>query len=758
MKLKNLYYFLPVQLLIINLRKNQFILLLWILLFAIITSNFGNRYGLPYLYLDPEYLNKVDFWSLFIVGLAFGIFAMAYNITMYISESFQFQFLALYGKPFAHFCYNNLFLPLLFIIVFSYNFIHFQLINSFKDTLTVLWELFGFLLGATITAAITILIFRHMSRHIFSNITQTLNKKMRRSKLTRVQIIKKVRYLKNRTHHTEKFLDFPFKISKVSDFDYYDRDKLTRAFDQKHIFAFLFEIAGFIVLLILGYFQFLEILQIPAAATLLIFVSVIIMLMGAFTYWFKGWSLYIFILLVICFNFLVRWGVVNPNYEVHGIKYDTTKAQYTNERIEHLNSIKNYVNDYYHTRKTLNNWKSKFDDKKPKIVLLCTSGGGQRAATWTMRSLQVADSSLNGKLFKHTATITGASGGIIGAAYYRELYLRKTLGKNINLYNDKYFRNISKDILNPVAFSMIFNDMFLRFNKFSPGQYEHPQDRGFAFENQLNQNTKGIMSRKVMDYKPFEKSGIIPMMIITPTVVNDGRKLYISPQKMSYMNGNALNNRGLFNYKTDGIEFMRFFETQEADKLSFLSALRMSATFPYITPNVHLPSNPPMEIMDAGLADNFGITEAVRFLYVFRRWVNENTDGVIIVSIRDSGNDIPIEKNINKNIISKTINPIGTLYRNWDNLQDSNNENYLEFANSWLDCPLDVVRFEYVPIPFPDEKEQEKLSEEMYLKKSEKERASLSWHLTKKEKESLKQTIYNSNNQQAIKKLKRLLK
>jgi hypothetical protein len=75
---------------------------------------------------------------------------------------------------------------------------------------------------------------------------------------------------------------------------------------------------------------------------------------------------------------------------------------------------------------------------------------------------------------------------------------------------------------------------------------------------------------------------------------------------------------------------------QDADSLRFLSALRMNATFPYITPNVSLPSTPAMEIMDAGLSDNFGVSDAVRFLYVFRQWIGENTSGVILLSIRDT--------------------------------------------------------------------------------------------------------------------------
>ena len=62
---------------------------------------------------------------------------------------------------------------------------------------------------------------------------------------------------------------------------------------------------------------------------------------------------------------------------------------------------------------------------KPKLIIINTSGGGLRSALWTFYSLQYADSLLHGELLKHTELITGASGGMLGAAYLRELLLRK---------------------------------------------------------------------------------------------------------------------------------------------------------------------------------------------------------------------------------------------------------------------------------------------------------------------------------------------
>ena len=98
-----------------------------------------------------------------------------------------------------------------------------------------------------------------------------------------------------------------------------------------------------------------------------------------------------------------------------------------------------------------------------------------------------------------------------------------------------------------------------------------------------------------------------------------------------------------------------------------------------------------------GALDNFGYTDAIRFLYVFREWISQNTSGVILVSIRDSEKELPIEKRKGQTIFEKFFNPIGSLYNNWDMLQDISNDNIVEYAAGWFNGHLEVVNFAYVP-------------------------------------------------------------
>ncbi|MDX2190118.1 MAG: patatin-like phospholipase family protein [Bacteroidota bacterium] len=747
---------LPIQLLKINLKKNRIILLLWILLFAIATGNFGKTYGVPYLFLDPEYLNKVNFWSLFILGVSFGIFTMAYNITIYILESYRFQFLMIQKSPFSKFSLNNCFFPLLFLIVFTVNFFRFQMIQGYQEELTILKELVGFYSGYFITLLLTVFYFELTGYAIFRKFTISLNTTLRQQRMNRVAVIQKIKMIKRKAYHTEYYIDFPFRFKKVESFIPYDKQSLSWVIDRNHLNALFLQVAGLITIFILGYFRDNPSVQIPAGASIMILSAIIAMIMGASAYWLKNWAVYAFLAIMIIINVGIQFDFINPDYQAFGLNYQNEKAIYSVDEIKKIAPDSVVRTDRSKTIEILNNWKAKFgSESKPKMVFICTSGGGQRAAVWTLRTLQIADSVTNNKLMQNTMLITGASGGLIGASYYRELHLRNQLGEKYNLTDKKYLNNISKDILNPIVFTLIINDMFVRYQSFSDGKYTYTKDRGYTFESQLNLNTEGVMKRKIMDYKPFEIKSTIPMLLLTPSIVNDGRKLYISPQGVAYMNTLCPENQQMMHSKFIGIEFMRFFKNQDAENMGFLSALRMSATFPYITPNVNLPSHPSMEIMDAGLTDNYGIADATRFAFVFKDWIKENTSGVVFMCIRDSPKLIPVERKAKTTIMDRIVNPIGTLYSNWDWLQDNTNEYYLEYASDFLGNKVKVINFEYTPVPDGWVRtEKTKEENDRQTMKAYKERASLSWHMTFKEKESLVNNIFDAQNLQSLKELK----
>ena len=738
-----LYFSFPVQLLLLHFKKNQVLLAFWVLLFAIITGNFGKTLGVPFLFLDPEYLNEVGFVSFLMVGVSVAWFSISFIITSYILDAQRFNFVGWLTKPFSRFSLNNSVLPIAFVVVYIYEIVSFQKLNE-EPGHRILTDIAGFLTGFVSMVFLLYLYFRLTNKDIFKFVVCKLDEKIKESvRATRGTVMDKVNISRKRQVKVDNFLDFNLKPKKVPDYrGFYDRATLLQVFDQNHFNLITVELAIFVILLIVGIFADINVFQVPAASSGMMLLSVLVMFTGAFSYWFRGWSITLTIVFLLVANVLFKFEVIHKSYAAFGIDYGAPKKEYSYASIREANTVERRKADIQYTTEVLENWKARSpNDSLPRIVFVCASGGGQRAMLWALNAIQAADSITKGELMKKTALMTGASGGLFGLSYFRELVLQRNNGQEVNPYDPAHLEKIARDNLNPIILTLLVNDLFLGFQKFEYDGKLYNKDRGYAFEERFNDNTDGLLDKKLSDYQGPEYRAEIPMLLMAPTLVNDGRKLYISPGNISYMN-QPLPGLGSRAHNIKGIEFRRFFGPANADGLRFLSGLRMSATFPYITPNVTLPSEPPIEIMDAGLTDNFGIADAARFLYIFKDWISKNTSGVVFLSIRDSQKLQPVEAREKQTLFQKFFSPIQGLYGNFEKIQDINNDTWMEQAQGWYPGEINTVYLEYNSANNPIFKD----------------RASLNWRLTAREKRSIIENIGSEKNQGELRKLEGLLK
>src|ERR1700753_2991720 len=145
--LKALYYFFPVQLLLLHLKKFQVLLIFWLILFSTLDGGFMRAYGAAALFLSPEYLGEVNAVSAGIVGFATGIFIMSWNITPFILFSRHFRFLATTGKPFLKYCINNAILPIIFLVFYFVKVLQFSVSRELLPVSSIIWLSVGFLAG-----------------------------------------------------------------------------------------------------------------------------------------------------------------------------------------------------------------------------------------------------------------------------------------------------------------------------------------------------------------------------------------------------------------------------------------------------------------------------------------------------------------------------------------------------------------------------------------------------------------------------------
>lgn len=548
----------------------------------------------------------------------------------------------------------------------------------------------------------------------------------------------------SRDWYVETYLLSPFKLRLVRSVRHYKKEVLRAVIRQNHNAAFVFQITSIVTLLILGLFSHVAAFEIPSAASIFLLFTMFIMLFCSFYTWLRGWSTVIFVLFLVSFNYIHKIVTPTAVNKAYGLNYNTTKALYTYEHFEEADTQQVLLkNDIKYTLEILNKWKLKntnpaFPDKKPKLFFINTSGGGLRSALWTFYTLKHIDSVSQGKLMSSIQLITGSSGGMVGASYIRELYEMKQKNPEVNYYSEMYLNNISRDILNPIAFTIATTEWFFPFKRFMVDNNIYAQDRGYSFEFKLSQNTNRVFDKRLGDYRRSESNATIPMMVFSPSIVNDGRKLLISPIGISYLTQNITTPKINYNKLYDAIEYSRFFEKQGASKTLFTSVLRMSATFPYISPIVSLPTEPRIEIMDAGLRDNYGLETTLRFINVFNDWIAENTSGIVIIQIRDKHKSIPIDENPSQTLTEALSRPMGSFYNSLFEVQDFNQNQQIQMADSWCKSKIDIINVQ--------------------LRNERTNKISLSWHLTNKEKQKVLRSINLPENQEAIDKIVTLLK
>jgi len=733
--LRGFYYSFPIQLFFLHFRKYQVLLVFWFVLFSIVHGSFMKTFGADSLFLAPEYLGDVNPISFAITGGAFAMFIISWNITTFILFSRYFRFLSATTNPFLKYCINNTVIPVAFLIFYfirAFIFDHYKELIPFTD---ILFLAGGFILGFTLFLSVSLLYFFRADRTILRQMLPTITNP--NEYITHLQEDnKKIVNNAPGTINIEWYLDSPITVRKARNVSHYSQEFIETMFKRHHFAAIISVFAAFLFLIIIGNFLENRFFQIPAAASITIFFAILIGVSGAFTYFLQSWSIPYLLALIFILNVFYQLNWIDPRNKAYGLNYTNSKERpsYSREGLLQLCTQENIDADKKNMISILEKWKQRQGTDKPLLIVINTSGGGQRSATFTMNMLQRLDSITNGELMKKTFLITGASGGMLGAAYFRDLYLQKLQGKNIYLQDKKYAEDISDDLLNPMFSSFVARDLIAPAQKFHVGPYKYVKDRGYAFEEKLNANTRGFLNKQVGDYASDEKAANIPLMFFSSVVTRDGRKMVISTQPVRFMMLPHEDTARIPFIDPDAIDFGSFFAKQNPQNLRVLTALRMNATFPIVLPNVWLPSNPIVDVMDAGLRDNYGTETALRFLNSFDDWIRDNTSGVLLVQLFDratGGWDHPYQSD---NISDHAVKPFLMLQNNWYKL--------MEYAQN------DMTGF-YIENPAHN------LSKVLfhYSSQTTESKAALNFHLTKTEKLDIARSLNSVDNMAAYKKL-----
>jgi hypothetical protein len=734
--------FFPIQLLFLHLRKNLFGLSVWAILFAFV-GGLSSRFGVPQLFLSPEYMGKVDNISFLILGIGLGGFITAYNLYSYVLLGPQIPFLGTCKRPLVVFSLNNFIIPLVFVSFYIYEAYIFQRVNELKEVYSVIFQFVYLFIGVFLFIFVSFLYFFKTNKNIFklSGKSQTdFESEFMANPVSSVlhkdeswfQSFRKLRFQKH------FYITEGFRIRIARYWKHYDKKLIEKVFYQNHVNTSIFEIFIIVSFVVFGMFGDRVHLVIPAGASIFLIFSIILMFISAVYSWFRSWTYLILASVFLLVNQLSR----NPNFEQYtypafGLNYDKYVHQdFDSVLLEHLDPNRIEIETQEYT-KILANWKEKQYEKKPKLVIVNVSGGGSRSALWSFLVLRQLDSLTHGEFSNAIHLITGASGGMIGASYYRELLLQKSKNDKFNIHSNRHIDNISKELLNSLATAIATRDIFFKYKKVEYNGIKYLKDRGHAFELQLHRNTDFLLDKNLSDYEKYERDAQIPVMVFSPTLINDGRRLIISSVETGFYQSAYKNYVADYYASVEDLEYRILMRDYGYSNTRFSSILRMNASFPYILPMVKLPGNLHYHVMDAGIRDNMGTKTTLKFLSAFENWIEQNTSGVLIVRIRDVMRQNTIIDEKNYSISDKLFLPLGNMLKNFIYVQDYEQDDQLSLATRNYNVPVNVVSFDL----------RSKMDDEI----------ALSFRLTNREKKMVRDMLKVERNQKSFYNVQRIL-
>ncbi|HEY8462302.1 MAG TPA: hypothetical protein VIM99_18080 [Blastocatellia bacterium] len=249
-----------------------------------------------------------------------------------------------------------------------------------------------------------------------------------------------------------------------------------------------------------------------------------------------------------------------------------------------------------------------------KVILVAANGGGIQAAAWSARVLTgIEEACRNGgdcggrSFARSIRVISAVSGGSVGVMYFVNAY-GKYGAKEGELPDNDGLEQIVKlaerSSLDGVTWGLVYSDFLRTVAPFlSRARFFRRTDRGSTLEFEWHRGVD--LTARLGEWKRDAAAGKRPGVIFNATLVDNGCPLLFSSVELNQNVSVAQ-------------DFDKLYEGFDAP---VASAVRMSATFPYVTPAARAHrsevsdwADAEYHVVDGGYYDNYGVTALVECL------------------------------------------------------------------------------------------------------------------------------------------------
>lgn len=474
----------------------------------------------------------------------------------------------------------------------------------------------------------------------------------------------------------------------------------------------------------------------PALLYLLLIISTVTIIYGGATFYFDCFRIPVLSLSILFSVFSYFMFDANHVFQLKKIEVDTGNNKRNDSDSGDFKQVLEKRLEHQEGERTL--------------VIVCASGGGIQAAGWTVQVLKGLQQELGICFTKAIGLISAVSGGSIGTMYYLDRFNQdgfldekeNTSATTTNTSLDA----ATKDSLDAVGWGLAYLDIW-RFMGL-PFVVRQKFDRGTAIETDWQGEMKEPQKKKTLaTWRKQIFDGEIPIPVFNATLVENGWRFLITPVTFGKVPEKKY------------VDFNTLYGTYDMD---VVTAARLSATFPYVTPICRSSENikgANYHVADGGYFDNSGFVTAAEWLDgQLNEWLkpesNLNIKRVLVLQINAFPKSPSTEKvQENGGWFMATLGPLLAMFKVRDSVLASRNAREADLlAKKWEN----QVEIQYFPIFFPSESEipSECAVSEFY--RDGRYRPPLSWRLTDREKQAIKDGWTAIKTRENIQKIKQL--
>jgi hypothetical protein len=368
--------------------------------------------------------------------------------------------------------------------------------------------------------------------------------------------------------------------------------------------------------------------------------------------------------------------------------------------------------------------------KNGGVVVVATAGGGIQAAGWTAKvltGLQEECWSVSGEKVNFAnsiAAISAVSGGAVGTLFFANAYNTSATSPGFNAPAGgvaEIVRQAESPALSDTGWAMVYVDPYpIFFPYFRTSDQQKKLGRGYVLE-QTWANQGGIHAY-LSNWREGVTEGKRPAVIFNATIAETGQPFLLATT--DFNTGSVIPAR------------QTFVQAYPNSDLPVVTATRLAASFPYVSPAARpLSHKPEYHLVDGGYYDNFGVDSLSAWLdQALSSLKPGSRPDVLFIQIRSFPTDA-FPGPVNRGWFYQSYAPIAGLMSVRTTAQLVRDREKLELLQAKWAKDEDHVRIEKAEFVFPGQD------------------APLSWQLTEKQKTEInaqwEDTLYKPNNENA---------